>query len=43
MDCFEEAKKELKDTIFESRIDSAFFSEKIGSIRVSQRFSARKY
>jgi hypothetical protein len=32
MDCFEEAKKELKDTIFESRIDSAFFSEKILSI-----------
>ena len=29
MDCFEEAKKELKDTFFESRIDSAFFSEKI--------------
>lgn len=32
MDCFEEAKKELKATIFESRIDSAFFSAKILSI-----------
>jgi hypothetical protein len=32
MECFEEAKKQLKDTIFESRIDSAFFSEKILSI-----------
>jgi len=28
MACFEEARKELKDTILESRIDSAFFSEK---------------
>jgi hypothetical protein len=28
MDCFEVAKKHLKDTIFESRMDSAFFSEK---------------
>jgi hypothetical protein len=32
MDCFEEAKKQIKGTIFESRIDSAFFSEKILSI-----------
>jgi len=32
MDCFEEAIKELKDTIFKSRIDSAFFSKKILSI-----------
>ena len=30
--CFSKAKKELKDTIFESRIDSAFFSKKILSI-----------
>jgi len=30
--CFEEVKRELKNTIFESRIDSAFFSEKILSI-----------
>jgi hypothetical protein len=29
MDCFKQAKKELRDTRFESRIDSAFFSEKI--------------
>lgn len=29
MQCFEEAKKELKNTIFESRFDSAFFSETI--------------
>ena len=29
MECFDEAKKELKNTQFESRIDSAFFSEKI--------------
>jgi hypothetical protein len=27
--CFGEAKKELKNTLFESRIDSAFFNEKI--------------
>lgn len=32
MQCFEEAKNELKNTIFESRIDSAFFSEKTLSI-----------
>ena len=32
MDCFKQAKNELKDTIFESRIDSAFFSDKILSI-----------
>jgi hypothetical protein len=32
MDCFEEAKKQLKGTLFESRIDSAFFSKKILSI-----------
>ena len=29
MQCFENIKKDLKNTIFESRIDSAFFSEKI--------------
>jgi len=29
MDCFGQAKKELKKILFESRIDSAFFSEKI--------------
>ena len=28
-DCFEEAGKELKNTLFESRMDSAFFNEKI--------------
>jgi len=42
MDCFETARKELPNTVFESRIDSAFFSEKIltiiGSYRV--RFTA---
>jgi hypothetical protein len=32
MQCFEESKKGLKNTIFESRIDSAFFSEKILSV-----------
>jgi hypothetical protein len=32
MGCFQEAKRELKNTLFESRIDSAFFSEKILSI-----------
>ena len=29
IECFEEAKNELKNTFFESRIDSAFFNEKI--------------
>ena len=29
IECFEIAKKELKDTLFESRIDSAFFNERI--------------
>lgn len=32
MQCFEIAKEELKNTIFESRIDSAFFNEKILSV-----------
>ena len=29
IECFEEAKKEFKNTLFESRVDSAFFNEKI--------------
>ena len=29
MDCFSKARAELKDTLFESRMDSAFFSHKI--------------
>jgi hypothetical protein len=32
MNCFGKAKKELKNTIFESRIDSAFFNHKILSL-----------
>jgi hypothetical protein len=32
MQCFDKAKEELKNTIFESRMDSAFFSEKILSV-----------
>lgn len=32
MQCFDEAKKELKNTLFESRIDSAFFNEKTLSV-----------
>ena len=32
MQCFDNVKKELKNTIFESRMDSAFFSETILSI-----------
>ncbi len=32
MDCFVKAKEELKNTVFESRIDSAFFNQKILSI-----------
>ncbi len=32
MNCFAKAKKELKNTIFESRIDSAFFNHKILSL-----------
>ena len=32
MQCFDKAKEELKNTIFESRIDSAFFSETILSV-----------
>ena len=32
MNCFSKAKEELKNTIFESRIDSAFFNQKILSL-----------
>ena len=32
MQCFDKVKEELKNTIFESRMDSAFFSEKILSV-----------
>jgi hypothetical protein len=32
MECFKKAKEELKDTLFESRIDSAFFIERIFSV-----------
>jgi hypothetical protein len=32
MQCFDKAKEELKNTIFESRMDSAFFSETILSV-----------
>ncbi|MDP6683369.1 MAG: IS1380 family transposase [Desulfobacterales bacterium] len=32
MNCFGKAKEELKNTVFESRIDSAFFNQKILSI-----------
>jgi hypothetical protein len=42
MKCFSKAKEELKNTIFESRIDSAFFSETIMSLLESRnvKFSA---
>ena len=32
MDCFAKAKEDLKNTVFESRIDSAFFNQKILSL-----------
>ena len=32
MQCFDKAKEELKNTVFESRMDSAFFSETILSV-----------
>jgi len=42
MNCFAKAKKELKNTIFKSRIDSAFFNHKILSLldNKSVRFTA---